>query len=72
VGEKPDKLGIQRMVVVQASVSGTDNMSIDASFSDALFRDMHDRGIRGGRFDIAIGGGTPDVATRTTRIPTGE
>lgn len=73
-----DRLGIQRMVVVQASVSGTDNAVtidavrqfgphrargvavIDASFTDASFREMHDQGIRGVRFNIATGGGTPE------------
>ena len=77
--EMADKLGIQRMVVVQASVSGTDNAVtldavrqfglhrargvavIDAGFSDASFRTMHEQGIRGVRFNIATGGGTPEA-----------
>ncbi len=76
--EMADALGIQRMVVVQASVSGTDNAVtidavrqfglhrargvavIDAGFSDAAFNTMHDQGIRGVRFNIATGGGTPE------------
>jgi predicted TIM-barrel fold metal-dependent hydrolase len=73
-----DTVGIERMVVVQASVSGTDNAVtldavrqfglhrargvavVDASFSDAAFKTMHDQGIRGIRFNIATGGGTPE------------
>jgi predicted TIM-barrel fold metal-dependent hydrolase len=76
--EMADALGIQRMVVVQASVSGTDNAVtidavrhfglhrargvavIDAGFSDAAFKTMHEQGIRGVRFNIATGGGTPE------------
>jgi predicted TIM-barrel fold metal-dependent hydrolase len=72
-----DQIGIERMVVVQASVSGTDNAVtldavaqfglhraravavIDDSFSDAILRTMHDQGVRGVRFNIATGGGTP-------------
>ena len=73
-----ERLGIQRMVVVQASVSGTDNAVtldavrqfglhrargvavIDAGFSDAAFKSMHDQGIRGVRFNLSTGGGTPE------------
>ena len=76
--ETAASVGIQRMVVVQASVSGTDNSvtidavrqfglhrahgitAIDASFGDASFKAMHDQGIRGVRFNIATGGGTPE------------
>ena len=32
----------------------------DASFDDASFKTMHDQGIRGVRFNIATGGGTPE------------
>ena len=34
---------------------------IDAGFSDASFRKMNDQGIRGVRFNIATGGGTPEA-----------
>jgi predicted TIM-barrel fold metal-dependent hydrolase len=72
-----DQLGIQRMVIVQASVSGTDNAVtldavrqfgqhraravavIDASFTDATLKQMHDGGVRGVRFNISTGNGTP-------------
>jgi predicted TIM-barrel fold metal-dependent hydrolase len=73
-----DLVGIQRMVVVQASVSGTDNAVtldavrqfgldraravavIDDSFDDAALRHMHDQGVRGVRFNMVSGNGTPD------------
>ncbi len=72
-----ERLGIQRMVVVQASVSGTDNAVtldavrqfgqhraravavIDAGFTDAVLRQMHDDGVRGVRFNLSSGNGTP-------------
>lgn len=70
-------LGIERMVVVQASVSGTDNAVtldavrqfgldraravavIDDRFSDETLREMHDGGVRGVRFNLSSGNGTP-------------
>jgi predicted TIM-barrel fold metal-dependent hydrolase len=76
--EMAEKLGIQRMVVVQASVSGTDNAVtldavrqfglhrargvavIDDSFDDAALRALHDQGIRGARFNMVSGNGTPE------------
>jgi predicted TIM-barrel fold metal-dependent hydrolase len=72
-----DQLGIQRMVVVQASVSGTDNAVtldavrqfgqhraravavIDDRFTDAMLRQMHEDGVRGVRFNLSSGNGTP-------------
>ena len=78
-----ESLGIERMVVVQASVSGTDNAVtldavrqfglhrargvavVDASFTDGAFKTMHDQGIRGIRFNIATGGGTPEEQLST-------
>jgi len=72
-----ETVGIQRMVVVQASVSGTDNAVtldavaqfglhraravavIDDSFDDAALRRMHDQGVRGVRFNLSSGNGTP-------------
>jgi predicted TIM-barrel fold metal-dependent hydrolase len=72
-----EQLGIQRMVVVQASVSGTDNAVtldavrqfgqhraravavIDDRFSDAVLKQMHEAGVRGVRFNLASGNGTP-------------
>jgi predicted TIM-barrel fold metal-dependent hydrolase len=72
-----EKLGIQRMVVVQASVSGTDNAVtldavrqfgqhraravavIDDSFNEATLKQMHTDGVRGVRFNLASGNGTP-------------
>jgi predicted TIM-barrel fold metal-dependent hydrolase len=76
--EMAEKLGIQRMVVVQASVSGTDNAVtldavrqfgmhrargvavIDDSFDDAALRGLHQQGIRGVRFNMVSGNGTPE------------
>ncbi len=73
-----DLVGIQRMVVVQASVSGSDNAVtldavrqfgldraravavIDDSVDDAALRRMHDQGVRGVRFNMVSGNGTPD------------
>lgn len=78
-----DALGIQRMVVVQASVSGTDNavtldavarfgaerargvVVIDDSFDEAALRRMHDQGIRGARFNMVSGNGTPEDQLET-------
>lgn len=72
-----DQLGIQRMVIVQASVSGTDNAVtldavrqfglhraravavIDDSFTDAALKQMHADGVRGVRFNLSSGNGTP-------------
>ncbi len=72
-----EMLGIQRMVVVQASVSGTDNaVTIDAvrqfgqhraravaviddRFTDTELRRLHDAGVRGVRFNLSSGNGTP-------------
>jgi predicted TIM-barrel fold metal-dependent hydrolase len=71
------QLGIQRMVVVQASVSGTDNAVtldavrqfgqhraravavIDDRFTDAVLKQMHQDGVRGVRFNLSSGNGTP-------------
>lgn len=72
-----EALGIQRMVVVQASVSGTDNAVtldavrqfgqhraravavIDAGFTDVMLKQMRDGGVRGVRFNLSSGNGTP-------------
>lgn len=72
-----NKLGIERMVVVQASVSGTDNAVtldavrqfgphraravavIDDRFTDASLKQMHEAGVRGVRFNLSSGNGTP-------------
>jgi predicted TIM-barrel fold metal-dependent hydrolase len=72
-----ETVGIQRMVVVQASVSGTDNAVtldavrqfgqhraravavIDAGFTDAMLKQMHAAGVRGVRFNLSSGNGTP-------------
>jgi predicted TIM-barrel fold metal-dependent hydrolase len=72
-----EQLGIQRMVVVQASVSGTDNAVtldavrqfglhraravavIDDSFTESALKQMHADGVRGVRFNLASGNGTP-------------
>jgi predicted TIM-barrel fold metal-dependent hydrolase len=71
-------LGLQRMVVVQASVYGTDNAVtldavrrfgphrargvavIDDSFDEAALRRMHEQGVRGVRFNMVSGNGTPE------------
>jgi predicted TIM-barrel fold metal-dependent hydrolase len=83
-----EQLGIQRMVVVQASVSGTDNAVtldavrqfgqhraravavIDDSFDDQTLKQMHAEGVRGVRFNLASGNGTPveQLATVARRI----
>lgn len=73
-----DKLGIERMVVVQASVYGTQNevtldavrkfgqhraravTVIDDRVTDDGLRRMHDRGVRGVRFNMVSGNGTPE------------
>jgi predicted TIM-barrel fold metal-dependent hydrolase len=70
--------GLQRMVVVQASIYGTDNAVtldairhfglhrargvavIDNSFDDAALRALHEQGIRGVRFNMVSGNGTPE------------
>ena len=67
------------MVVVQASVYGTQNevtldavrqfglhraravAVIDDSFDDAALRRMHERGVRGVRFNMVSGNGTPEA-----------
>ena len=66
------------MVVVQASVYGTDNAVtldavrrfgphrargvavIDDSFDEAALRRMHEQGVRGVRFNMVSGNGTPE------------
>jgi predicted TIM-barrel fold metal-dependent hydrolase len=73
-----EKLGIERMVVVQASVYGTHNevtldavrqfgphraravAVIDDRFTGESLRRMHDRGVRGVRFNMVSGNGTPE------------
>jgi predicted TIM-barrel fold metal-dependent hydrolase len=73
-----EALGIERMVVVQASIYGTDNAVtldaisqfgphrargvavIDDSFDAAALKRLHDRGIRGVRFNMVSGNGTPE------------
>jgi predicted TIM-barrel fold metal-dependent hydrolase len=73
-----ETVGLQRMVVVQASIYGTDNAVtldaigqfglhrargvavIDDSFDDAALRLMHQQGIRGVRFNMVSGNGTPE------------
>lgn len=72
------RLGIERMVVVQASIYGTDNAVtldaiaqfglhrargvavIDDTFDDAALRKLHEQGIRGVRFNMVSGNGTPE------------
>ena len=72
-----EQVGIERMVVVQASVSGTDNAVtldavrqfgqhraravavIDDSFTEATLKQMHGQGVRGVRFNLSSGNGTP-------------
>jgi predicted TIM-barrel fold metal-dependent hydrolase len=76
--EVAEKLGLQRMVVVQASIYGTDNAVtldaiqqfglqrargvavIDDSFDAAALRRLHEQGIRGVRFNMVSGNGTPE------------
>jgi predicted TIM-barrel fold metal-dependent hydrolase len=76
--ELAETVGIQRMVVVQASIYGTDNAVtldairqfglhrargvavIDDSFDDWALRRLHDQGIRGVRFNMVSGNGTPE------------
>ena len=76
--ELAETVGLQRMVVVQASIYGTDNAVtldaihqfglhrargvavVDDSFSEADLRRMHDQGIRGVRFNMVSGNGTPE------------
>ena len=73
-----ETVGLQRMVVVQASVYGTRNdvtldavrqfglhraravVVIDDSFDAAALRRMHEQGVRGVRFNMVSGNGTPD------------
>lgn len=73
-----DALGIQRMVVVQASVYGTQNevtleavrqfghlraravAVIDDGFGGAALQRLHEDGVRGVRFNMVSGNGTPD------------
>lgn len=72
-----DTLGIERMVVVQPSIYGTDNACtldaverfgraravavavIDESFDQAALRRLDDAGVRGVRFNLVSGNGTP-------------
>ena len=76
--ELAETVGLQRMVVVQASIYGTDNAVtldaiaqfgphrargvavIDDSFDAAALRHLHDQGIRGVRFNMVSGNGTPE------------
>ena len=76
--ELAETVGIQRMVVVQASIYGTDNAVtldavrqfgperargvavIDGSFDNAALQALHDLGIRGVRFNMVSGNGTPE------------
>jgi predicted TIM-barrel fold metal-dependent hydrolase len=76
--ELAETVGLQRMVVVQASIYGTDNAVtldaisqfglhrargvavIDDSFDDAALRRLHQQGIRGVRFNMVSGNGTPE------------
>jgi predicted TIM-barrel fold metal-dependent hydrolase len=73
-----ETIGIERMVVVQASIYGTANAVtldaisrfglhrargiavIDDSFDDAALKRLHDQGIRGVRFNMVSGNGTPE------------
>jgi predicted TIM-barrel fold metal-dependent hydrolase len=76
--ELAETVGLQRMVVVQASIYGTQNAVtldaiqqfglhrargvavIDDSFDDAALRRLHEQGIRGVRFNMVSGNGTPE------------
>lgn len=76
--ELAETVGLQRMVVVQASIYGTDNAVtldaisqfglhrargvavIDDSFDEAALRRLHAQGIRGVRFNMVSGNGTPE------------
>jgi predicted TIM-barrel fold metal-dependent hydrolase len=76
--ELAETVGLQRMVVVQASIYGTDNAVtldaiqqfglhrargvavIDDSFDEAALRRLHGQGIRGVRFNMVSGNGTPE------------
>jgi predicted TIM-barrel fold metal-dependent hydrolase len=76
--ELAETVGLERMVVVQASIYGTENAVtldaiqqfglhrargvavIDDSFDDAALRSLHDQGIRGVRFNMVSGNGTPE------------
>ena len=80
--EMAETVGLQRMVVVQASVSGTDNAVtldaiaqfglhrargvavVDDSFDEPALRRLHDQGIRGVRFNMVSGNGTPEALAR--------
>ena len=73
-----ETVGLQRMVVVQASIYGTDNAVtldaisqfgldrargvavIDDSFDTAALQRLHQQGIRGVRFNMVSGNGTPE------------
>ncbi len=83
-----DALGLQRMVVVQASPYGTDNRAtleavrllgaentravavVDDSFDAASLQAMADAGVRGVRFNLVSGNGTPEaqIAALAKRI----
>lgn len=74
-----DRLGIERMVVVQPSPYGTDNRAtleavrrfgperaravavIDDSANAATLRTLHEGGVRGVRFNLVSGNGTPEA-----------
>jgi predicted TIM-barrel fold metal-dependent hydrolase len=76
--EMAETVGLQRMVVVQASIYGTENAVtldaiqqfgphrargvavIDDSFDDVALRRLHEQGIRGVRFNMVSGNGTPE------------
>ena len=73
-----ETIGTERMVVVQASIYGTDNAVtldaiaqfgprrargvavIDESAGDAALKRLNDQGIRGVRFNLVSGNGTPE------------
>jgi predicted TIM-barrel fold metal-dependent hydrolase len=75
--ELAETIGIQRMVVVQASIYGTQNAVtlnaiaqfglhrargvavVDEHFDDTVLKHMHGQGIRGVRFNLVSGNGTP-------------
>jgi predicted TIM-barrel fold metal-dependent hydrolase len=81
--ELANTLGLQRMVVVQASIYGTQNAVtlnaiaqfgqhrargvavVDESFDDSVLKHLHDQGIRGVRFNLVSGNGTPQNQLET-------
>jgi len=78
-----ETLGLQRMVVVQASIYGTQNAVtlnaiaqfglhrargvavVDESFDESVLKHLHDQGIRGVRFNLVSGNGTPQDQLET-------